>query len=106
MAVLDDVMFGFGAVRVARHAAALTQPGERLLAARDELVDVSLVTGVPDDGVVGGGEHAVQGDCELHDPEIRAEVTTGRRDTRDEEAPDLAHERAEFARAHLAETLR
>jgi len=54
------------------------------------------VAGVPDDGVLGRREHAVQRDGELHDSEVRAEMTARRRDARDEEPPDLGHERAEL----------
>ena len=50
VAVLDQVVLGLGAARVARQAALLAQRLERLAAAAgDELVHVRLVAGVPQD---------------------------------------------------------
>ena len=105
VAVLDEIVLGLGAVRVAGHAAALAQADETVLPAGDELVHIGLVTGVPDEGVVGRREDAVQGDGELHNSEVRAQMTPGRRDARDEELADLRHEQTELAGPHLAETL-
>src|SRR5439155_10361238 len=53
MAVLDEVVLALPAVRVAAHAAQLSQPCETLARPREQLVDVGLVTGVPDDSVFG-----------------------------------------------------
>ncbi len=51
VAVLDPVVGGLGTRRVARHPARLAQGGEAFLATRDELVDVGLVSRVPQDHV-------------------------------------------------------
>ena len=51
VAVLDVVVLGFLAARIAGQPALLTQLLELLLAARDDLVDVGLVAGVPEDRV-------------------------------------------------------
>jgi hypothetical protein len=53
VAVLDPVVLGLGAAGVARQAAGPGGAVEPLLAAGDELVDVGLVAGVPQDAVVG-----------------------------------------------------
>ena len=61
MAVLDPVVLGLGPGRVARQPAGLAQLVEAVPAAGDDLVDVGLVAGVPQDDVVGRVEHPVQG---------------------------------------------
>jgi hypothetical protein len=48
---LDDVVLGLGALGIAGEAAPQAEPAE-VLAPGDELVDVRLVSGVEDDGVV------------------------------------------------------
>ena len=106
MAVLDEVVLGLGAVRVAGEAAALAQAGEGVLAAGDELVHVGLVARVPHDGVVGRREDAVQGDGELDDAEVRSQMPAGLGDARDEEPPDLRRERLQLRRVHLPKRAR
>ena len=72
--VLDVVVPALLAVRVARQAARLAQVLEPGLAAGDDLVHVRLVAGVPQDGVGGRLEHAVQGQRQLDRAEVGAEV--------------------------------
>ena len=76
MAVLDPVVLGLGSRRIARQAPRLSQLREALCSSGDELVRVALVPGVPEDDVVGGVEHAVDGECEFDHPEVRTEVAT------------------------------
>ena len=90
---------GLGAARVARQPAALAQRAEAVLAARDDLVDVGLVPGVPDDPVARRVEDPVQREGDLDDAEARAEVPTGARDRVDEEVADLRGEDGQLAAA-------
>ena len=89
VAVLDPVVLGLGPRRVAGHAARLAQRREAVGAAGDDLVDVGLVAGVPQDDVVGRVEHPVQGQGELDDAEVGAEVAAALRRHRIDD--QLAH---------------
>ena len=106
VAVLDEVMFGLGPVRVTGETSALAKAREGGLAARHELVHVGLVAGVPDDGVVRGPEDAVQGDRELDHPEVRSQMTPGCRDASHEKLADLDHERGKLPGVHLSKARR
>ena len=70
MAVLDEVVLALLAAGVAGDTARLAQAGEALGASGEDLVHVCLVTGVPEDRVAGGFEHAMQGDRQLDGTEI------------------------------------
>ncbi len=59
MGVLDPVVFGLGPAGVSRHAAGLAEGAEPFASAGEQLVDVGLVAGVPQDHVVGRMEAAV-----------------------------------------------
>ncbi len=74
--VLDPVVLGLAAVRVAGQAAALAQVGEVACSAGEDLVHVRLVAGVPEDEVMGRPEDPVQRDRELDGTEIRSEMAT------------------------------
>jgi hypothetical protein len=102
VAVLDPVVLGLGARRVARHAAGLAEVVEALEAPGDHLVGVGLVAGVPQDDVVGGVEHTVQGQGELDHAEVGAEVAPVGGDRLDD---GLAHLRGEDLQLGLVETL-
>ena len=82
-------MLGFVAVRVAREAAALAQLREALAASGQQLVHVSLMTGVEDDRLGRGVEDPVERDRELDRTEIRPQVTAGLSDGTDQEVADL-----------------
>ena len=102
VAVLDPVVLGLGAVGVARHAARLLQSLEAKTTAGQQLVDVGLVAGVPQDDVARGVEHPVQGEGELHHTQVRAEVPAGGGHRLDDERPDLL---AQFDEFFLAQAL-
>jgi len=59
-------------------------------------VHVRLVAGVPDDRVFRRVEHAVKRKGELHDSEIRREVTAGFRDVVDEKRTHLSGKLSEL----------
>ena len=88
---LDDVVRALGPLRIAGEATAGTELRE-VLTAGEQLVDVRLVPGVEDDGVVRRVEDAVQGDRQLDHAEIGAEVAAGARDVLDQELAHLAGE--------------
>ena len=59
-------------------------------APRDDLVDVGLMAGVPQEDVAWRVEHPVQGERELHSAEVGAEVAAaGSRHDIDDELTDL-----------------
>jgi len=57
------------------------------------------VPGVEHDRVAGGVEDPMDGEGQLHDAEVRAEVPAGAGDLLHEEAPDLLGERRHLVRA-------
>ena len=75
--VLDPVVLGLGPRGVAGQPAFLLELREALTAAGHELVDVGLVTGVEEEDVLGRVEDPVQGEGELDDAEVRAEMPAG-----------------------------
>ena len=93
VAVLDDVVLGLTTAGVAGQSAARAQALEARGAAGEDLVDVRLVAGVPDDPVTWRVEDPVQRQRQLDRPEVRAEMSTGAGDLLDEEGPDLAGQR-------------
>ena len=91
VAVLDPVVFGFGAARVARQPAVLAQRTEVVVAAGDQLVHVRLVADVPQNDVAGRGEHTMQGQRQLDDTEVGPEVTLADCRNGADDAPGAAH---------------
>ncbi len=71
VAVLDEVVGGFLARGIPGQAARLAQTGKFFGPARHDLVDVRLVTGVPDDRVLRAVEDPVQGEGQLDDAQVR-----------------------------------
>ena len=67
---LDPVVRALGAIGVAREAPALAQVLKPVATTGEEFVDVRLMPGVPQQDVLGGVEHPVQRQGELHDAEV------------------------------------
>ena len=67
--VLDEVVLGLRSARIARQTALFAQGAEAGLAPGDDLVDVGLVPGVPQDAVARAVEDAVQRKRHFHDAE-------------------------------------
>lgn len=105
VAVLDDVMVGLGAGGVAGEAALALEPGE-VLAAGEQLVHVALVAGVPEHLVPGRLEDPVQGDGELDDAQVGAEVSAGLGHRVHEEGADLVREPVQLAEAEPVQVAR
>ena len=96
VAVLDEVVAALLAARVARQAAGLAQLVEPVAAAGDDLVDVGLVAGVPQDRVRRRVEHPVQRQRQLDGAEVGAEVAAALGDRVDDEVADLARQVVEL----------
>jgi hypothetical protein len=84
-------------------AADLAERPEAFEAARQQLVRVGLVAGVPDDAVARRLQQAVERDRQLDDPERAAEVAARRRDRRDDRLADLGGELLELGFREAAE---
>ena len=106
MAVLDEVVLALLARRVAGQPAALAQLLEAVLPPRDDLVHIRLVPGVPEDGIGGRFEDAVQGEGELDCAEVGTEVAAVLCNGGDDEVADLASQLVELGVAQVAEVLR
>ena len=87
--VLDPVVRTLGPTGVPRHAAALPQGREATAATGQDLMDVRLMSGIPQDGVIRRVEHAMQGDGELHHPQIGTQVAPSPRHRMHQEVTDL-----------------
>ena len=103
MAVLDEVVLGLGARRIARQPALLAKRGEHRLASGDELVHVGLVSGVPQDGVARAVEDPVQGQRQLDRAEVRAQVAGRLGHRLHDEVADLAGEVVELGVGEAAQ---
>jgi hypothetical protein len=103
--VLDDVVLAFRLAGVAGEAAPLAEKIEAGLPSRDHLVHVRLVAGVEEEPVARRVEDAVQGEGQLDDAQVRAEVAARAGDLGDEEVADLGREQDELLRGHPADVL-
>ena len=103
VAVLDVVVGALLATRVARQPAGLAQLVEPVAAAGDDLVDVGLVAGVPQDRVGRRFEHPVQRERQLDGAEVGAEVSAALGDGVDDEVADLAGQVGELRRGEPAQ---
>ena len=104
--VLDRVVVGLGPAGVAGQAALLPQPVELARAAGEHLVHVRLVAGVEQDAVARRVEHPVQGERQLDDAEVGAEVAAVRRHRGDDGDADLLGELGQLGRVEVAEVVR
>jgi len=103
VAVLDQVVLALPAARIAGEAVRLAQLGEALPAAGDELVHVGLVARIPDEGILGAVEDAVEGERELNHPQVRREVAAAPGDVLDQELTDLRGQLVELGRAQATQ---
>ena len=77
MAVFDEVVLALFAARVARQPVCLAQLIEPTLPAREDLVDVGLVAGVPQHRVARRLKDSMQCERELDGAKIRTEMAAG-----------------------------
>jgi hypothetical protein len=87
--VLDEVVRAFFAAEIPRQAARLTELIELVLPSGDDLVDVALMAGVPQDRVGRRFEDAMKRERQLDCAEIGPEMPTGFGDCLDDEVTDL-----------------
>ena len=106
VAVLDEVVLRLLARGVAGQPAGLAELGEAGRAAGDDLVNVRLVPGVPEDGVARRVEHPVQGQGELDGTEVRPQVPAVLGHGGDDEVADLARQLLELVWSQGPEVLR
>ena len=96
VAAVEDVVLRFGAAREATDAVELAQGPEPLEAARQQLVRVGLVAGVPDDPVARRFEQAVERDRDLDHAERRSEMAACPGDGLDDGLADLDRQLGEL----------
>ena len=70
-----DVVFTFVAAQEPAHATQLADRPQPIAPSTDQLVRISLVSGVPDDPVFRGIEDVMKRQCELHRSQCRSEMT-------------------------------
>src|SRR3546814_17511499 len=75
MADAEGVVLALLALGERRHAVLVLDGVDRVAAAGEDLVRVGLVADVPEDAVVGGVVHRVQGDGQLAHAEAGPELT-------------------------------
>ena len=106
VAVLDPVVWRLRPRRVAGQAVGLPQRAEPVPPAGQDLVDVGLVAGVPEQQIPGGIEDPVQGQGQLDDTQVGAEVAAGDRDGLHDEGANLAGQLDELVLIELPEVAR
>jgi hypothetical protein len=106
MAVLHEVVRALDSAWVAGKTAKGPQRVEGVPAPCDELVDVRLVTDVPDDAVVGAVEDPVQGDGQFNHSEVGAEMAAGIGDLLNEKLPDVGAQPGQFVLVEIPEIRR
>ena len=89
MRVLDPIVLGFRPIGVTREASLLPEVLEAIAPAREELVDIGLMAGVPQDGVSRRVEDPMESECQLHDSEIGSEMPASCGHRLDDEGPNL-----------------
>ena len=103
MAVLDMIVGALGARRVPGDTTEGAQRVEGIATPGNELVDIRLVTDVPDDPIVGAVEYTMQSQRQLDDPQIGREMTTGACQRLDQPNADLSGEVDELFRGQIAQ---
>ena len=99
-------MAGLGPRGIARHLPALAEAVELGVSAGEQLVDVGLVARVPEDGVPGTVEHPVEGQRQLHGPEVGTQVAAGATNRLHDPFADLGGQAAQFVRSEVAQVIR
>ena len=95
MGALNNVVLRLGALRVTSKTAFLAKP-RKVLSPGQELVNIRLVPGVPDEGIFGGIKNSVQSDGQLNHTKVWTQVPTGLRHFGDEELTNLSSQLVEL----------
>ena len=83
--VFDEVMGTLGPAWITGHPSVFAKRGKAFHAPSHEFVYIRLVADVPDDPIVGAVERPVQGDRQLDNAEVRAQMPAGPGDLLDQE---------------------
>jgi hypothetical protein len=92
---LNNVVLRLGALRVTGKASFLAKT-RKVLAPGQELVNIGLVPGIPDEGISRGIKNSVQSDGQLNHTEVWAQVPTGLCNFGDEELAYLSSQLVEL----------
>ena len=90
----EQVVGALGRIGITHQAAFGANRAELVIAAGDQLVRIDLMPGVPDQPIVAEVEHAVQGQAQFDDAQVRGEVGRPR-------AQQVAQHVADFGRQLL-----
>ncbi len=97
VSAVEDVVLGLAPPRKAADAVQLPETPEPLVPARQQLVRVGLMPGVPDDAVARRVQQAVQRDRQFDDAQRRAEVAAGAGHRFDDRLADLGRQFRQLA---------
>jgi hypothetical protein len=94
------------ALQITGDSVLLTQGMEIVVATRDQLVGISLMTHIPDHTVMVEIQGLIQGQGQLNDPETRAEVTSTGAHYLEMTLADLTSDRFELSEAQAVQLIR
>ena len=100
--VLDPVVARLVARRVARQLAGLPEAVEPVDPTGQQLVDIGLVPGVPEDGIPGTIENPVEGQGQFDDTEVGAQMASGLAHRVHDPLPDLGGQTGELFELEIA----
>ena len=89
MRTLHDVVLRLRTLGITGETTFLSQARE-VLASGEQLVDIGLVSGVPDEGIPRRIEDSVQRDSELNNPKVWSQMSARFSDFRNQELADLS----------------
>ena len=101
----NDVVLRLAAIRVAGQAALLTQSLKRVTTSH-QLMHIGLVAGVEKNVVLGRLKNTVNAEGQLHNTQVRAQVTAGRRHVRHDELADFLRELLQLLVAEVLQVRR
>ena len=99
----ESVVFAFRAARKWRQTLVLLDGVEPLAAAGQHLVRVGLVPHVPNEPVIGGVKHVMQGNGELHGTQTRGKMTPSGADAVDQELTQLLRQLGQLGDRQMAQ---
>jgi hypothetical protein len=102
--VLDEIVNALLPARISGEAAELAKCLEAVDSASEDLVRIRLVPDVPDEVILGAVEGTVEGNCQLHHPEVRRQVATGLGEAIDQECPNIVGQLGELVVIEVSES--
>ena len=101
----DNVVLRLATIRVTRQTTLLTQSLKRVTTSH-QLMHIGLVAGVEKNVVLGRFEDTVNAEGQLHNAQVRAQVTAGRRHVRHDELANLFRELLQLLVAEVLQVRR